>query len=140
MATGTWFAKAIGICAKDYVGVFRPLAPLLILIGDLDDWTPAEPCRRLAETAAAAGLPVEYQDLSRRAHHSFDSAAPVRFIAERINLNAASGAGRDDRRQSGGLGRRKDLRARILRALSETDALIRSFAAIPEDVTERVNA
>lgn len=81
-----------GSAPKDYVGVFRPLAPLLILIGDLDDWTPAEPCRRLAETAAAAGLPVEIR-IYPGAHHSFDSAAPVRFIAERINLNAASGRG-----------------------------------------------
>ena len=35
----------------DYVGVYNPIAPLLILIGESDDWTPAEPCRRLAEAA-----------------------------------------------------------------------------------------
>jgi dienelactone hydrolase len=29
-------------------------APLLILIGDKDDWTPAEPCRKLTEAAQQA--------------------------------------------------------------------------------------
>ena len=34
-----------------YVGLYKPLAPLLILIGEKDDWTPAEPCHKLAEAA-----------------------------------------------------------------------------------------
>jgi dienelactone hydrolase len=29
--------------------VYRPLTPLLILVGEKDDWTPAEPCRKLTE-------------------------------------------------------------------------------------------
>ena len=32
-------------------GIYRPSAPLLILIGEQDDWTPAEPCKRLADAA-----------------------------------------------------------------------------------------
>lgn len=48
-------------------------APLLILAGGKDDWTPAEPCQKLADAAREAGRPVTivvYPD----AHHCFDGA------------------------------------------------------------------
>lgn len=53
--------------------------PLLILIGDKDDWTPADDCRRLQ--AAGFARPdlvqvVYYPD----AYHSFDSRAPDRTL------------------------------------------------------------
>src|SRR5437870_13605902 len=35
--------------------VYRPVAPLLLLIGEQRDWTPAEPCRRPAGAARQAG-------------------------------------------------------------------------------------
>jgi dienelactone hydrolase len=82
---GGWYG-AIGS------GVYRPVAPLLILIGELDDWTPAESCRRLAEISRAAGHPVTIK-IYPGAHHSFDSANPVRYVAARINANAPSGRG-----------------------------------------------
>jgi dienelactone hydrolase len=72
--------------------VYRPVAPLLILIGDKDDWTPAEPCRRLTEAAQQAGYPVTIK-IYPGAYHSFDSNAPVRFVATRVNANAPSGRG-----------------------------------------------
>ncbi len=75
-----------------YAGVYAPSAPLLILIGELDDWTPAEPCRKLAETSRQQGYPVEivvYPD----AHHSFDNASPVRYVKARNNANAPDGRG-----------------------------------------------
>ncbi|HEY1247070.1 MAG TPA: dienelactone hydrolase family protein [Hyphomicrobiaceae bacterium] len=75
-----------------YAGAFKSLAPLLILIGELDDWTPAEPCRRLAEAAKSAGYPVEIK-IYPSAHHSFDSILPVRYVAGRINRNAPTGRG-----------------------------------------------
>jgi dienelactone hydrolase len=75
-----------------YAGVFKPLSPLLILIGDLDDWTPAEPCRKLAAASQEAGQPVELV-VYPGARHSFDSQAPVRFIAERLNINSPAGLG-----------------------------------------------
>jgi dienelactone hydrolase len=75
-----------------YSGVFKPRAPLLILIGELDDWTPAEPCRQLASRATAAGYPVQTV-IYPRAHHSFDSQAPVIFNAKRRNENAIGGKG-----------------------------------------------
>ena len=67
--------------------VFKPIAPLLILIGELDDWTPAEPSRKLA-----AGYPVEIK-VYPGAHHSFDSILPVRHVADRINAHSATGRG-----------------------------------------------
>jgi dienelactone hydrolase len=75
-----------------YSGVFKPMAPLLILIGELDDWTPADSCRRLAEAAQSAGYPVDLK-VYPGAHHAFDSAAPIRYLAERININSPSGLG-----------------------------------------------
>jgi dienelactone hydrolase len=84
---GTWRASPSGTA-----GIYTPVAPLLILIGEKDDWTPAEPCRRLAESAQRAGLPVTikvYPD----AHHSFDSPNPVRYVADRVNLNSSTKRG-----------------------------------------------
>jgi dienelactone hydrolase len=75
-----------------YEGAFKPRAPLLILIGELDDWTPAEPCRRLAAAAQAAGYPVEIK-IYPEAHHSFDSRVPIRNVAERINFNSPTSRG-----------------------------------------------
>jgi dienelactone hydrolase len=51
--------------------------PLLMLLGGQDDWTPAAPCRRLAEGARREGHPVidvTYPD----AHHGFDSSNILR--------------------------------------------------------------
>jgi dienelactone hydrolase len=95
------FAAAVALyptCDQDarvwqsHSGVYRPIAPLLILIGEKDDWTPAEPCRRLAEAAAQAGHPVAIK-IYPGAHHSFDSPNPVRYVATRINRNAPGGRG-----------------------------------------------
>jgi dienelactone hydrolase len=75
-----------------YVGVYMPTSPLLILIGEKDDWTPAEPCRRLAQLAQEAGYPVAIK-VYADAHHSFDSANPVRYVAARVNANSPTGHG-----------------------------------------------
>ena len=72
--------------------MYRPAAPLLILIGDQDDWTPAEPCRRLAEAAQQAGYPVTIK-IYPGAYHSFDSYNPVRYVPTRVNPNTPSGRG-----------------------------------------------
>ncbi len=76
----------------DYIGVYKPTAPLLILIGENDDWTPAEPCRKLTEAAQRAGYLVMIR-IYRGAHHSFDSDRPVRYIGERVNANSPTGRG-----------------------------------------------
>jgi dienelactone hydrolase len=72
--------------------VYRPAGPLLILIGEKDDWTPAEPCRRLAEAAQRAGSPVTIK-VYPGAYHSFDSANPVRYVATRVNASSPTGQG-----------------------------------------------
>jgi dienelactone hydrolase len=92
---GGWSVKranAPGRPVVEYSGAFKSRAPLLILIGERDDWTPAEHCRRLAAAAQAAGYPVEIK-VYPGAHHSFDSVAPVRFVPNRRNINATSGRG-----------------------------------------------
>ncbi len=91
---GNWSVerKSSGGPITRYVGAFKPLAPLLILIGELDDWTPAEPCRHLAEVARTAGYPVTIK-IYPGAHHSFDSIAPVRHLPGRINVNSPTGRG-----------------------------------------------
>lgn len=81
-----------GAVVTSYLGVYRPLAPLLILIGDLDDWTPAEPCEKLTENARQAGYPVTIK-VYPGAHHAFDNNGPIRYVPERVNVNAPSGRG-----------------------------------------------
>jgi dienelactone hydrolase len=73
-------------------GIYRPIAPLLILIGESDDWTPAPACQTLADTARRAGSPVSIK-IYPGAHHSFDSPNPIRFVSARINANAPGGRG-----------------------------------------------
>jgi len=73
-------------------GLYRPVAPLLILIGEKDDWTPAEPCRKLTEAAQQAGYPVTIK-VYPGAYHSFDSDRPVRYVATRVNASAPGGRG-----------------------------------------------
>ena len=75
-----------------YIGTYQPLAPLLILIGEKDDWSPAEYCRALAERAQGAGYPVTIK-IYPGALHSFDSDHPPRYVADRRNLNMPNGQG-----------------------------------------------
>jgi len=85
-------ATAAGKLIGDSSGEYRSLAPLLILVGEADDWTPAEPCRRLADAAQKAGYPVAIK-VYPGAYHSFDSSNPPRYVAARINVNSPTGRG-----------------------------------------------
>jgi dienelactone hydrolase len=85
-------ASRLGRWRADLSGVYKSVAPLLILIGEKDDWTPAEPCRKLTEAARAAGYPVTIK-VYPGAYHSFDSNNPVRYVAARVNKNSSSGRG-----------------------------------------------
>lgn len=88
------FAAAVALYPRCVVraSAYEPVAPLLILIGEKDDWTPAEPCRKLAEAARAAGHPVAIK-VYPGAHHSFDGPRPVRYVAARINSASPDGRG-----------------------------------------------
>jgi len=76
----------------NYSGVYQPVAPLLILVGEADDWTPAEPCRKLTEAAQKAGYPVTIKIYSG-AQHAFDGSSPLRYVPTRVNINSPSGRG-----------------------------------------------
>jgi len=75
-----------------FVGTYKPVAPLLILIGEKDDWTPAAHCEELTSRAQAAGYPVSIK-VYPGALHSFDSANPPRYLDERRNANKPDGHG-----------------------------------------------
>ena len=76
----------------DGTGTYRPVAPLLILIGERDDWTPAAPCVKLAASTRVTEHPAAIT-VYPGAHHSFDSDRPVRFVANRVNRHAPGGRG-----------------------------------------------
>lgn len=67
---------------------WRTPVPLLILVGEADDWTPAEPCRALLERVGPQGQPVELVIYSG-AHHGFD--APRGTIRQRHDVGARPG-------------------------------------------------
>ena len=79
------FAAAVAFypecAAGSWTRAYRAAAPLLILNGELDDWTPAEPCQRLADVARAQGQPVSIV-VYPGAYHSFDTYNPVMRIPE----------------------------------------------------------
>jgi dienelactone hydrolase len=85
-------ATRLGSWRANSTGVYQPVAPLLLLIGEKDDWTPAEPCRKVTEAAEEAGHPVAIE-IYPEAYHSFDSSRPVRYVATRVNPNAPTGRG-----------------------------------------------
>ena len=55
---------------------YEGVAPLLLLVGEADDWTPAAPCRALARDAVGVAPELEVYP---GAHHGFDSDQPVRL-------------------------------------------------------------
>lgn len=66
---------------------YQPYAPVMILSGEADDWTPAAPCVQLVAAAQAAGAPVSIVTYPG-AHHSFDRInSPVRYRPNVRNLN-----------------------------------------------------
>jgi dienelactone hydrolase len=66
-------------CESELLRGYTPAAPLLMLLGELDDWTPAAPCKALATAAvAASGLAVQWEAYEG-AYHGFDGTTPVRL-------------------------------------------------------------
>ena len=67
-------------------------APLLILLGALDDWTPAQPCvdfaRSLQARSGGSDITVQVYDNS---YHGFDGTAPVRLRADVPNGTSPEG-------------------------------------------------
>ena len=90
-----------GCTAANRSASWRSAAPMLLLIGQADDWTPAAPCEQLAGRHAGTMAFQAYPG----AYHGFD--APDTPLTERSNLNTPSGrahlgtdhAARDDARR-----------------------------------------
>ena len=61
-------------CAEELKRGFRTEVPLLVLVGEADDWTPATACHELAR--AGVGRAVQIEGYAG-AYHGFDSAGPV---------------------------------------------------------------
>lgn len=69
------FARAIAFypgCGAALRQGLKPTAPVLLLLGAEDDWTPPQPCLQwAARFARSAGAPIEVE-LYPGAHHGFD--------------------------------------------------------------------
>ena len=111
------FAAAIAFypecAAGTWVRGYRAIAPLLILAGELDDWTPAAPCQRLADRARGDGQPVSIV-VYPRAYHSFDSYAPVTRVPEALQGRGAT-IGGDNAAREDSIRRVETFLARYLR-------------------------
>ena len=62
-------------CEAELQRGYEPSAPLLMLVGEADDWTAAAPCVQLAARSAEPRPAIEVYP---GAYHGFDSAAPLR--------------------------------------------------------------
>jgi dienelactone hydrolase len=65
-------------CESELKRGYLPIAPVLMLLGEADDWTPAAPCKALAAAVNTAHTPVQYEAYAG-AYHGFDGTAPVRL-------------------------------------------------------------
>ena len=63
-------------CETDLQRGYAFAAPLLLLVGESDDWTPAAPCKDLVRRAEAPAAEIEVYP---GAYHGFDSSAPVKL-------------------------------------------------------------
>jgi dienelactone hydrolase len=64
-------------CESELKRGFEPVAPLLMLLGERDDWTAAAPCKELAATAHGPAA-VQWESYPN-AYHGFDGTAPLRL-------------------------------------------------------------
>ena len=89
---GPRFARAIALYPGCTVFArspdkFHPYAPLLLLVGDADDWTPARPCQDLTDIARKRGEPMEIV-VYPGAYHDFDNPA---LTAKRVRKDVPNG-------------------------------------------------
>lgn len=72
-------------CNAEFPERLAVSAPLRIHTGELDDWTPAAPCRELVAALKAAGHDAE-MTLYAGAHHSFDNVGrPLTYLPRADN-------------------------------------------------------
>jgi len=91
---GVDFARAVafypGCRALLEKGGWRSRLPLLLLIGEADDWTPAEPCAALIAEAKAQGDPVEIVTYPG-AYHDFDHPGLPVHVTQGLAYTASGG-------------------------------------------------
>ncbi|MBT6094818.1 MAG: prolyl oligopeptidase family serine peptidase [Rhodospirillaceae bacterium] len=97
--------------------------PTALLLGELDDWTPAKPCLRFAATAAARSSPI-HATLYEGAYHNFDH--PTAKVKTVLTRNSESK--RSERRVHSG-GNADARRA----AIDAVDALLKQHAPSAQD-------
>jgi len=78
-AAGVAFYPECGYGA--WLAAYRTTAPLLILAGEIDDWTLSAPCQSLADRASSQGQPVSIK-IYAGARHSFDTYLPPTRVPE----------------------------------------------------------
>ena len=61
-------------CDAELARRYAATAPTLMLVGQSDDWTPAQPCLDLAAIAGSGLTAISYAG----AYHGFDGSAPLR--------------------------------------------------------------
>jgi dienelactone hydrolase len=66
----------------------KPAIPLGIFMGELDDWTPAAPCKSLVENAAAVGADAEIH-LYANAYHGFDVPGAEVRVRNDVRMKAS---------------------------------------------------
>ena len=71
-------------------GRWHARLPLLILMGEADDWTPAAPCKTLAEQAAEHGEKVQIKTYPD-AYHDFDHPNLPVHVVEHLAYTASGG-------------------------------------------------
>jgi dienelactone hydrolase len=113
---------------------FHPYAPLLVLIGASDDWTPAAPCETLAGEVAARGEPMRIV-VYPGAYHDFDNPG---LRSKRVRTEVPNGTrprrGRDARAGRGRARRCDGPRAGLLRETPARGRDARRRHAIAEAV------
>lgn len=65
---------------------YKLVSPLLVMSGELDNWTPAAPCRRWTRHLQTEGQAVRYVQYEG-SYHAFDSTSPV---TERDNVGGTA--------------------------------------------------
>jgi dienelactone hydrolase len=98
-------------CEAELKRGYVPAGPLLMLVGQADDWTPAAPCRALARAAA---VPKPEIEVFAGAYHDFDGDAPLRLRKDVPNgVNPGQGV-----HVGGNAAARRAARARLLKFLA----------------------
>lgn len=92
-----------------------PKIPLLILIGDADDWTLASSCRRMADLYASKGSTLKLVILPGARHGFDDPNLPPRSLPDVMNINSRTGTGATVGGNSGAATESKGLVEQFLR-------------------------